>query len=237
MNRSTRCLGGELEGRCAPQYHGPECQLCVEASRYLDDDSGMCLDCPDATRPTLVAFALCVGAGPCFIALWRAYSSPPRALRGFARSLRRARLLVGGIGWSKPKIAVAFYQIAAVRLACAHHGLLTLRSWRQVSQALLSLAAQVLETTYDVPTPSWYTDAMKAFNWIEFDWARELLPVACLGGFHNRMLLTVGASPTLVVLALLVALGVARFRQQPLMAALWWVAPFALIVIFVSVAN
>ena len=86
---NVRCIGGvgslskgEIEGRrlaeaaredaalfCAPDYTGPECQLCrAGGGFYLNDDSGLCHACPDVKKRVWVLLGL-VLAGGCLVSL------------------------------------------------------------------------------------------------------------------------------------------------------------------------
>ena len=80
----NRCVGGvgslskdETEGRrldegvskdaalyCAPGYTGPECQLCRAGEGfYLEQDSGLCQDCPDAMERLPLVIGLVLAGG------------------------------------------------------------------------------------------------------------------------------------------------------------------------------
>eukprot|EP00966_Prymnesium_polylepis_P328975 7384748-Prymnesium_polylepis.1 len=108
-----------------------------------------------------------------------------------------------GQGWAKFKIVVAFIQCVGVA-----------------------------PKTYIVQMPAFYTNWMKALDWIELDWAGIVLPAQCLGSFRNRMVLTAAAPLALALFALLLTAAVGKAKGQPLEKAPQLTAPFALIVAF-----
>lgn len=177
--------------------------MCVESKKHRDDTTGECIDCPDAIQPALVAFAVCVGTTLAVGTAWLVYTHPPRLLRPLSQRLHLLVAWASGLGWSKAKIGVAFYQCAIS-----------------------------LHQTYDVTLPDYYTEWMEAFRWIELDWAAAVLPVECLNGYLNRMILTTTAPLAIAALSLLVCLCAARARRQSYAAAMQSALPFALLVVF-----
>ena len=204
----TSCRGGADageagDGYCAEGYHGPRCELCADAGRYRDEASGRCTDCPDATWSTLVALAVVLGVALVLGGLWLLYAHPPRALRPVSRLLKLAAAWTNGQGWAKLKIVLAFNQCVGAA-----------------------------PDTFLVRMPAFYTNWMKALDWVELDWAGVVVPAQCLGSFRNRMMLTAAAPFALALVALLLSAAVTKANGQSLKRAPQRTLPFALLIAF-----
>ena len=150
-----------------------------------------------------MALAVCISTAVAVGATWLVFTHPPRPLRPLSQWLHLLVAWATSLGWSKAKIGLAFYQ-------CAIN----------------------LHQIYDVVLPDSYTEWMKAFGWIELDWAGAVLPVECLNGYLNRMILTTTAPLGFAALPLLYCLCAARARRQSNAAAMQSALPVVLFVVF-----
>ena len=119
----VRCAGGALagtngDGYCAPEFTGPECQLCADENQYLVNGDN-CVDCPARGRkflgPLLLWLGFCVAVGVAAYLYkkqsWRErrYIGPP--LRLTDRMVALHSLL--GMQ-AKLKLLLSFYQVVTV---------------------------------------------------------------------------------------------------------------------------
>lgn len=194
------CLGGGNSGQCADGYGGPRCAVCTESGKHHDDIEG-CIDCPEATTPTLLVIAALTGAALFALGAQRLYTHPPHRLQGCSLYLHSTVDILRAFGLgAKLRIGVSWYQCIIV-----------------------------MNTLFGVTMPTIYTDWMGVFEFIDIDWTDALLPAVCVGTFQRRMLFS--ALAPLVLIGLVVGWKVVRSRgSSPLAAALSALGPSLLVV-------
>lgn len=224
-----RCLGGkdagvDGEGYCGNLYTSPECQLCRDKGFYRRRNE--CVQCPKMggrlAALTGIAVCMAVAAAALHLALFHRLGIRVTALQPIRRMIARLQSRAMGIGsLCKLKILFSFYSIA-----------------------------KVLDTVYEAMMPHWYTDTIDAsFGWAEpGDWLSSLLlPSECMtfdstrSSFRSRLLLKALIPPVIVlfttlgsIVAKCVKLG---WGRQGLLAGVFGVIPFALVISFVCVPS
>ena len=200
-----RCAGSEAssagatDGRraeeaalnyCAPDFSGPECQLCAEPNHHLVDGD-RCKQClavrTAAGQIAALAVGVCIACGLALAAFsvdsWRNKA----CIGPLLRLADRAVAFSYGIGLiPKSKVLLGFYQICIV-----------------------------LSTTYSVRLPERYTSwTDKVSEAVSIDWSGTFLPPQCLP-YWSR-LVAVSISPVGVIALLLLAGVGLRLHQRRL---------------------
>ena len=190
---------------CAPDFKGPECQLCAAENHHLVDGDE-CKECtPRGAAAALIAgivFGLCVACG---LAAWAYSETGWRKTAYIGRLLRfedRAVYWYVGVGLTaKLKILFGFYQICTV-----------------------------LSSTYSARLPDKYTGwTDNLANVISVDWSGFFLPEQCLG--YALRLLAIALSPVALIALLMIAgisLRLYRWSAAPAPRERPWYAEAAL---------
>ena len=203
---NASCMGGRHSGWCNDGYKGPQCAVCSESGKHHDDIEG-CIDCPNATGPTLFAVAVLMGATLFAIAVWYLYSHPPDRLREHSFRLHSTVDTLRAFGWgAKVRIGISWYQCFTV-----------------------------MNTVYGVTLPKMYKDWMGVFDSIDVDWTGVLLPAECIGTFQQRMLYS--ALTPLVLICLLFGWKVVRSKGSSLSAAALSSLGPSLLVVFLFASS
>ena len=147
---AVSCVGGAPSGQCAPGMAGPLCTVCTNDTQYHDEDTGTCLECPDASTPTFVALLFIAGCVLLATALWLLVEHAPPWLECVADPMREViDLARAGLG-SKLRVGVSFFQCVTV-----------------------------VGSSFAVKLPPEYYDWMKVFDWLHLDWLDAVLPIDC----------------------------------------------------------
>ena len=205
----ARCAGsgspvraGATDGRilreddldyCAPDFSGPECQLCVQ-SDYHVANGDKCAKCPAvgtaAGKLSGLVLGICIACGLTWVAYsTKSWRDKKPCIGCLLRLADRAVSIFATLGLlAKFKITFGFYQVCLV-----------------------------LSTTYSARLPERYTAwADKLSEVISIDWSGFFLPPQCLP-FWSR-LVAVTISPISAIALLLVAgagLRLYRLRVAP----------------------
>ena len=178
--RGNACPGGEA-ATCIAGQTGPQCKVCVRPSHHVEEDTGLCTECPPPSS-VVVAFVAIVCASCLAIFLFYGVSwRPSRSFNCFTKST----------SWTMAVFSTSFSQEgpAKFRVALGFY------------QVLVSLS----QTFNLEPLPDDFAAVIGYFQFLGFDWTAFAYPVGCITGNENALLLLTSLSPlTVVALVLLV---------------------------------